>query len=156
MKKTVIGADVGSDLSVFDSVDGVSGLPHSEAVVVDHGTHKQLYVSGTGPLDSNGDVVAPDDVAKQLQYVLDTIEELLALAGGDLRDVVRLELVTEALDDDEYIETCRVRESVLPDDHLPASTMITSPSVGLDGMRIEADAEAVIPADEWELEHVSR
>lgn len=149
MRKTVIGPDVGRDLDLFDGVERVDSLPHSEAVAVDLPEHRRVYISGTGAIDAAGDVVAPGDAAAQLDYVLGTVADILDQVGGDMRDVVRMRLVTEALDEAEYLDVCRVRADYLVEGHEPASTLIESPSVGIEGMRLEVDADAVVPYDGW-------
>lgn len=156
MRKTVIGPDVGSDLELFEGVAGVDGLPHSEAVAVAFPGYQRVYVSGTGAIDEGGAVVAPGDAAAQLEHVLETVSEILALVDGDLRDIVRMRLVTEPLDEAEYLDVCRVRASYLPEGHEPASTMVESPSVGLEGMRVEVDVDAVVPDDGWTVATVDR
>lgn len=156
MRKTVIGPDVGSDLDLFEGVEGVDGLPHSEAVAVDLPGYTRVFVSGTGAIDEDGEVVAPGDPGVQLRVILAAIEEMLTLVGGGMRDVVRMKLVTEELTEEEYIDVCRVRQSFLADGHDPASTMIESEEVGIDGMCLEVDADAIVPAEGWELEHAHR
>jgi len=156
MRKTILGPDVGAGLDLFDGVEGVEQLPHSEAVVVDFPEYRRVFISGTAAIDADGSVVAPGEAVEQLRTILATIEEMLALVDGDMRDVVRMKLISEALSEEEYLGVCRVRESFLPEGHDPASTMIESDDVGLEGMRLEVDADAVVPNGEWELEHARR
>jgi enamine deaminase RidA (YjgF/YER057c/UK114 family) len=153
MRKTILGPDVGAGLDLFDGVEGVEQLPHSEAVAVDFPEYRRVFISGTAAIDADGSVVAPGEAVEQLRTILATIEEMLALVDGDMRDVVRMKLISEALSEEEYLDVCRVRESFLPEGHDPASTMIESDNVGMEGMRLEVDADAVVPNGEWELEH---
>lgn len=46
-----------------------------------------VYVSGTLPLDANNDVVHVGDAAAQTRYVLETIQKVIATAGGSMDDV---------------------------------------------------------------------
>ncbi len=46
-----------------------------------------VYVSGTLALDSNGKLVGEGDVRAQTRHVMETINSVLAAAGGSLRDV---------------------------------------------------------------------
>lgn len=156
MRKTVIGPDIGTGLDLFDGVDGVDQLPHSEAVAVDLPEYRRVFVSGTAALDADGSVVAPGDAAEQMRTILATIEEILGLVDGDMRDMVRMKLISEELSEEEYLDVCRVRDSFLPEGHDPASVMIESNDVGLEGMRLEADADAIVPKEDWELEHARR
>lgn len=151
MDKTVIGPDVGSDIDLFDEVDGVAGLPHSQAVAVDGADGRRVYVSGTGPIDGDGAVVAPGDVAAQTETILETIAAILDRVGGEFDDVVRLTVYTDELTEAEYLDVCRVRERFLTRDHYPASTMVKTADVGIEGMRVEMDADAVVPRDGWDV-----
>jgi len=47
-----------------------------------------VYVSGMLPLDQQGSVVAPGDVASQTRHVIESIRAVLEVAGGSLDDVV--------------------------------------------------------------------
>lgn len=156
MRKTVIGPDVGRDLELFDGVDGVDGLPHSEAVAVDLPGYRRVFISGTGAVGDDGAVLAPGDAAEQLRFILERLADVLAAVDGELQDVVRYRVVTEPLDEDEYLEVTRVRSAYIAEGHEPASTVIESSSVGIDGMRLEVDAEAVVPRDGWTVETAER
>ena len=156
MHKTVIGADVGEGLDLFDGVEGIDGLPHSEAVAVSLPGYTRVFVSGTGAIDEDGAVIAPGDPGEQLREILGAIEEMIGHVGGDSRDLVRLSLLTEPLTEEEYLDVCRVRQAFLADGHEPASVMHELDDVGVDGMCLEVEADAVIPEDGWDVTHVSR
>jgi enamine deaminase RidA (YjgF/YER057c/UK114 family) len=156
MRKTVIGPDVGSDLELFDGVEGVDGLPHSEAVAVELPEYTRVFVSGTGAIDEHGDVVAPGDPAAQLRTILESIEEMIERVDGDMRDVVRMTVLTEKLTEDEYLDVCRVRQSFLVDGHEPASLMNETDDVGVEDMCLEVEADAIVPRNGWDVEHVER
>lgn len=156
MRKTVIGPDVGSELELFEGVEGVDSLPHAEAVAVDFPDYRRVYISGTGAIHPDGTVVAPGDAAAQLEFILETITEVLDAVDGELEDVVRYRVVTEPLDEEEYLAVTRVRSAYIVEGHEPASTMVESPSVGIEGMRLEVDADAVVPADGWTVSSADR
>ena len=46
-----------------------------------------MYVSGTLAFDENNNVVHVGDAAAQTRHILDTIQGVLAAAGGSLEDV---------------------------------------------------------------------
>jgi 2-iminobutanoate/2-iminopropanoate deaminase len=63
--------------------------PYSQAVLVERGGARTLYLSGQIPLDpATGELVA-GDVAAQTERALSNAEALLAAAGLGLRDVVK-------------------------------------------------------------------
>lgn len=156
MRKTIVGPDLGENLDVFDDVEGVDGLPHSEAVVVELPDYTRVFIAGTGPLDEDENLVAPGDPVAQIEVVLETIDSILSVAGGDRRDIVRMNLVTEPLTTDEHRGVSAARQAFIPEGHEPASTTVVTDQVGLEGMCLEMDADAVIPADGWEVEAASR
>jgi aminoacrylate peracid reductase len=46
-----------------------------------------VYVSGTLPLDSAGNLVGKGDVRAQTRHILETIKSVLETAGGSLKDI---------------------------------------------------------------------
>jgi enamine deaminase RidA (YjgF/YER057c/UK114 family) len=86
----------------FDSVGGVTGpafrlvrvddlapeVPYAYAAVVERGAALVLC-AGACPLDAEGNVVAPGDVAAQAEQVMQNLLSALRAAGAELRDVVR-------------------------------------------------------------------
>lgn len=155
MRKTIIGPDIGSGLDLFQGVEGVDSLPHSEAVAVELSDYTRVFIAGTGAIEE-GAVVAPDDFGAQMRHILETIESILGVVDGSLADVVRLDLYAEPMSEDDYLEVCRARTEALADGHEPASTMVEADDIGIEGMVIEADADAIIPTDGWEPTAVSR
>lgn len=107
--KTVIGPDVGNALELFDDVEGVNGLPHSEAVAVEPPEYMQVFVTGTSAINDDGDVVAPGELAAQMRAILESREEMLAAVDGTMQDIIRLTVQTEELTEEEYLDVCRVR-----------------------------------------------
>lgn len=155
MRKTVIGPEVGDGLDLFDGVDGVDSLPHSEAVAVELPSHTRVYIAGTGAIES-GKVVAPSDPGAQMRHILETIGDILAAVDGAMEDLVRLDLYAEPMSETAYLDVCRARTELLAEGHEPASTMVETEDIGLEEMVIEADADAIIPNGSWESTAISR
>lgn len=63
-------------------------LAYSRAVRVG----REVFVSGTLPVDAQGRVVGDDDARLQAEQVLHLIEQALAEAGARIADVVRLRI----------------------------------------------------------------
>lgn len=156
MRKTIVGPDLGENLDVLEDVEGVDGLPHSEAVVVELPDYTRVFIAGTGAFDEAENLIAPGDPVAQLEVIFETIDDILATADGERRDIVRLNLYTEALSEDEYREVSQLRHAFIPEGHEPASTTVVMDDVGIEGMRLELDADAIIPRDGWEVEASSR
>lgn len=67
------------------------GFDQAELV---EGHRRELLASGQDAVDDNGKVVHPDDMAGQLRYSLDKLEELLTRAEMTFANVVRLNFFT--------------------------------------------------------------
>ncbi len=58
-----------------------------------------VYISGTLPIGSNGEAVAPGDVRAQTRHVLESIKSTLAAAGATLADIAYNQIFIKNLDD---------------------------------------------------------
>ena len=47
-----------------------------------------VYVSGTLPMDSDGNTVASEDVVTQTRHVLESVKSVIEAAGGSMSDIV--------------------------------------------------------------------
>lgn len=94
-----------------------------------------LIVSGQGPIDAEGNVVA-GDIAAQTRLTLDNIARLLAGAGAGMDQVVRCGVFLQDIEDfDAFDAVYRGYFS----DPLPARTTVQA---GLKGILVEIDAMA--------------
>lgn len=150
MRKTIVGSDVGSQLEVFKQHD-IEGLPHAEAVAIDFPGHTRIFIGGTGALDDDEQVIAPGELVKQTRAIFQNIEHILVHFGGDRHDLLRVNYYVEPVSDADYLEFTRFRNQWLPQETLPVSTMIPVETIGLDGMVIEIEADAIVPDDEWDV-----
>jgi enamine deaminase RidA (YjgF/YER057c/UK114 family) len=64
-----------------------AGVPYSYAAIASSGS--TVFTAGACPIDSEGRVVAPDDVASQTRRTLDNLVAALRSAGCGLEDVVK-------------------------------------------------------------------
>lgn len=97
-----------------------------------------LFVSGQGPFDAAGKLVATD-FAGQARAVFENIARIVRAAGGDLDGIVRVGAYLKTLDD--FAEFNDIMREVLPAPY-PARTTIPA---DLPGFLIEVDAVAVLP-----------
>lgn len=65
---------------------------YSQAVKVKGGT--LVFLSGVGPLDEKGALVAPGDYAGQVRATWEHMRRVLAKAGGSLDDIVTMTVYT--------------------------------------------------------------
>jgi len=103
-----------------------------------------LYLAGQVPLDDAGNVVGENDLETQARQVFRNMERVLAAAGAQLSDVVRLttyfstELSLEAT-----YRYWAVRKEFFGD-HKPASTGLQVTGLLYPSLLLEVDAIAVL------------
>ncbi len=99
-----------------------------------------LWVSGAVGVRPDGTV--PDDVAEQAELALSNINSCLKAAGGSAEHVVKVTV---------YLTDIRDRAAVNPPreryfgEHRPASTLVAVSALVLPVLKVEIEAQAVIP-----------
>jgi enamine deaminase RidA (YjgF/YER057c/UK114 family) len=68
-----------------------SGSPYEERIGFSRAVRigNMIAVSGTAPIDSNGETMFPGDLYNQTKYCLGIIEKAVKEAGGRMVDVIR-------------------------------------------------------------------
>jgi len=120
-----------------------SAARYSEAVEVDLGSARMLFVSGHIARDADGDVVGVGDTEAQVREIFRQIDELLRSAGGALEDVIR---TTVYLTDMREIDQVRAVRDAVDWKVAPATTAVEVSHLIDPGLRVVIDAVAVIPA----------
>jgi len=102
----------------------------------------QIYVTGTAPVDAQGNCYAPGDAYAQTRRCLEIIEHALQDLGAGLPCVVRTRLfVTDIRRWEEFGRAHRETFAANP----PATTMVQVSSLIDPAMLVEIEAEAVCP-----------
>jgi reactive intermediate/imine deaminase len=119
------------------------GLPmpngYSHVVVAPAG--RIVHVSGQVPVDADGELVGPGDVAAQTSQVFENLTIALEAAGASWADVVKLGIF---LRDVGAIAAVRsVRDEYVDLERPPASTLVEVSSLYRDDVLVEVDAIAV-------------
>jgi enamine deaminase RidA (YjgF/YER057c/UK114 family) len=114
--------------------------PYAAASVVGPG-HLAL-TAGACPLDADGAVVHPGDVAAQAQQVMDNLVVALAAAGCTLADVARTTVYVASSDRADLVAAWQVVSGAFGD-HDPPSTLLGVAVLGYPGQLVEVDAVAV-------------
>ena len=96
-----------------------------------------VMVSGQGPIDANGAIVA-GDIGAQTALTLENVRRLVQAAGGTLDDVVKCTCFLSDIADFQAFDA--VYRSFFRDP-LPCRTTVEA---GLDGIRVEIDAMAYL------------
>lgn len=136
MNKTLINPETGDWAS--------HEVAYSDAVVVEHPSHRRVFISGM--------ISSKPDLEAQTRDVLSQIESALDDVNGTINDIVRVRvyLAEPTMSEDSLSTIHDVRLEFFDPDHLPASTLVEVESLVTNDSLIEIDAEAIIPADEWE------
>jgi enamine deaminase RidA (YjgF/YER057c/UK114 family) len=101
----------------------------------------QVHVSGTTPVDDEGDVVG-ETAYEQTVAALEIVESALDEAGADVDDVIRTRMYVTDIDDYEAVGRAHGEWFA---DVRPASTMVEVSRLVRDELRVEVEATAVVP-----------
>ena len=112
---------------------------HSVRVETSDGTW--IYVSGQIATDSEGNLVAPNDLPAQSERVFENRKSILEANGASFADVVKLQ--TFVTTQDGFAEMREIRSRYLASD-LPASTAVQVAALVEPDAVIEVDVVAVI------------
>ena len=116
-------------------------VPYAYAAVSPGGT---VYAAGACPLDGDGDVVAPGDVAGQTAQVMANLEESLRAAGSGLHDVLKTTVYVASSDRDDLVAAWNVVRAAFGDHDAP-STLLGVAVLGYPDQLVEVEAVAVRP-----------
>jgi 2-iminobutanoate/2-iminopropanoate deaminase len=100
-----------------------------------------LYISGIVPVDADGNVVG-DDVVAQTRQVFANMRLVLAAAGAEPSDVVKVTVYLLDVDDRPLINP--VRQEFFGNVR-PASTLVEVSRLAVPGARLEIEAIAHLP-----------
>ena len=116
------------------------GVPYSYvAVAPDGGT---VFTAGACPLDADGAIVGPGDVAAQARQTLDNLIVALRAADCTLEDVVKTTVYVASSDQADLLAAWAVVESEFGTDG-PPSTLLGVSVLGFQGQLVEIEAVAV-------------
>ena len=130
--------------------------PFARAIAVETPEYRRVILSGAAAVDDDGNVVGEGDIRKQTEYTFERIAENLAEVGGELSDIVITRVyVNDELTDEQYDAINEIRHEQFPSpEEYPASTLVAVENLVSEDLLIEIEAEAIVPADEWETEIV--
>jgi enamine deaminase RidA (YjgF/YER057c/UK114 family) len=118
-----------------------AGVPYSYAAVAPGGA---VFTAGACPLDSDGRVVAPGDVAAQARKALDNLVTALRAVGCGLEDVVKTTVYVASADRRDLHAAWAVVEERFGSDG-PPSTLLGVTVLGFADQLVEIEAVAARP-----------
>lgn len=101
-----------------------------------------LFISGLAPLDAEGALVGGDDPAAQTRRIFESMQLILAEAGADFSNVLRVTVYLTNIEDRPLINP--VRQEFFGETR-PASTLVEVSALVVPGMRVEIEAVAGLP-----------
>lgn len=115
---------------------------YSHGYKVDVGSGFLIFTSGQIALDRDGNVVYPDDVGRQAEFVFGCLRDILRKAGASLDDVVKATIyVTDMAD---YAVVSQVRNRCFSRCE-PATTLVEVSALAREGCRVEVEVVAACP-----------
>lgn len=119
-----------------------AGVPYAYAAIT-HGSDL-IFTAGACPLDDQGRVIAPGDVAAQARQAVGNLRITLQECGAELRDVVKTTIyVAGSRRDDLAVAWSEVVSAF--EDHRPPSTLLGVAILGYPDQLVEIEAIAVVP-----------
>jgi enamine deaminase RidA (YjgF/YER057c/UK114 family) len=116
--------------------------PYAYAAVVPAG--RTVYTAGACPLDAEGTVVAPGDVAAQARRVMANLVVALGAAGATLSDVAKTTVYVASADRADLVAAWDVVSAAFGDHDAP-STLLGVAVLGYPDQLVEVEAVAVLP-----------
>jgi len=112
---------------------------YSHGYKVDFGNGELIFTTGQIALDKNGEVVSPDDVSAQAEFVFQSLEKILNEASSSLDDVVKATIYVTNMND--FAKISQVRNKYFKKSE-PVSTLVEVKRLVKDGCKLEIEVIA--------------
>lgn len=123
--------------------DGVNKpKTYSQVVKVNGGS--MIFTSGIVADDTNGTIIGKGDLKAQVRQAFENLKIVLAAAGADFKDVVKMTYYVVNYKPDQIPMIREVRANYLPNENPPASTLVGVAALFNPDVLIEIEAIAVI------------
>ncbi|WP_214416721.1 RidA family protein [Sphaerisporangium fuscum] len=117
---------------------------YAHAAVVEAG-ERLAFMAGAVPLDADGNLVGPGDVAAQTRQVLDNLATALRAVGSDLRHVIASTVYVAGTGNADLTTAWNVVEESELSTGPHTSTLLGVSFLGYSGQLVEITATAVVP-----------
>lgn len=119
-----------------------AGVPYAYAAIT-HGPDL-IFTAGACPLDGQGRVVAPGDVAAQARQAVGNLRITLQECGAELGDVAKTAIYVASSRRDDLAAAWNEVVSAF-EDHRPPGTLLGVTVLGYPDQLVEIEAIAVVP-----------
>jgi len=130
MKKTKINSD--------EFAERIGSYSHGYKIEI--GDAQIIFTTGQIAMDKDGNVLYPDDPAKQAEFVFESLQKILKQAGSSLDDVIKVTIFV--IDMNDFSKISKIRDQYLKNSE-PASTLVEVKKLVKDGCRIEVEVIAI-------------
>ncbi len=113
---------------------------YSHGYTVDFGDSEMIFTTGQIGLDKEGNVVFPEDITKQTEFVFESLGKILSEADASFEDVVKA--VIYVTDMNLFSEISKVRNKYFKNSE-PVSTLVEVSRLVKDGCHVEIELVAV-------------
>jgi len=103
-----------------------------------------VFTAGAMPLDTEGNITAPDDLAAQMRQALANLLTALDDAGVTIRDVLKTNVYVASSDRNDLSAAWREVRAVFVDHDVPG-TVVGVAVLACEGQLVEIEAIAAIP-----------
>jgi len=117
------------------------GFPFHHAVVEPKG--RQVHISGQVAWDENRNIIGVGDAKVQTEYIISRLEYILKSVGGNLDDIMSVNVFY--VEQNDYEAICDARKEAFSLEHGPASTAVRAAGLVQPELLLEISAIAVIP-----------
>lgn len=113
---------------------------YSHGYKVEMGDSILIFTTGQIAMDKEGNTVYPDDPGKQAEFIYQSLEKILNLAGASLDDVVKTTIFLTDMKD--FAAVSKVRNQFFKNAE-PVSTLVEVNKLVKDGCRVEIEVIAI-------------
>ncbi len=113
---------------------------YSHGYTVEIDDTKLIFTTGQIALDNDGNVLYPDDPAKQTEYVFEALQTILQESGASLNDVVKTTIFLTDMND--FPKISPIRNNYFKNSE-PVSTLVEVSKLVKPGCRVEIEVIAV-------------
>lgn len=114
---------------------------YSHGLSVSYGNVKWIFVTGQIAMDASGNVVCPNDITGQAEFIFENINKILSEAGASIDDVVKAQIFLT--DMSLFGQVSAVRNRYFEKSQ-PVSTMVEVSALAKEGCMLEIEVTAII------------
>ena len=113
---------------------------YSHGYKIDLGNAELIFTTGQIALDKNGNVVHPNDAAKQAEFIFQSLQEILKQAGSSLDDSVKATIFVTDIND--FKKISEVRNKYFKNSE-PVSTLVQVSKLVKPECKVEIEVIAI-------------